>query len=45
MSGYSVLSAEGMDDALDMARSCPFLETGGTIEVAEMKEFKKPSDS
>lgn len=39
MSGFSVVKADGMDVALEMARACPFLETGGTLEVAEMKEM------
>ena len=40
LSGYSVVTAESMDAALDMAKSCPVLETGGTIEVAEMMQMK-----
>jgi hypothetical protein len=40
MSGFSVVTAETMDVALEMARSCPTLELGGTIEVAEMMEMK-----
>lgn len=40
LSGYSVVTAETMDAALEMAKSCPVLETGGTIEVAEMMQMK-----
>lgn len=40
ISGYSVVTAENMDAALEMARICPFLETGGTLEVAEMMEMQ-----
>jgi hypothetical protein len=36
MSGYSIVSAENMDDALEIAQACPFLDTGGTLEVAEL---------
>lgn len=39
MSGFSVVQAENMDTALEMAKACPFLETGGTLEVAEMVEM------
>jgi hypothetical protein len=40
LSGFSVVRAESMDAALEMAKSCPTLELGGTIEVAEMMEMK-----
>ena len=36
MSGYTIVTAESMEAALDMARSCPFLDVEGTLEVAEM---------
>jgi len=36
MSGFSVVRAENMDAALEIAKACPFLSTGGTLEVAEM---------
>lgn len=36
MSGYTVLQAESIEQALDMARSCPFLAINGTLEVAEL---------
>ena len=38
LTGYSVVSAEDMDKALALAKSCPFVEIG-TIEVAEMKKM------
>ena len=38
--GFSVVRAETMDAALDMAKSCPVLETDGTIEVAEMMQME-----
>ncbi|MGH1486863.1 MAG: hypothetical protein ACRBCI_11625 [Cellvibrionaceae bacterium] len=34
--GYSVFSAKDMDDALNKAKSCPHLNIGGSIEVAEV---------
>ena len=39
MSGYSIVKADSMDTALEMARVCPFLDTGGTLEVAEMMQL------
>ncbi len=39
MSGFSVVKADSIDAALEMAKECPFLELGGTLEVAEMKEM------
>lgn len=39
MSGFSVVKADSMDAAIEMAKGCPFLDTGGTLEVAEMKEM------
>jgi len=34
-SGYSIIEADGMDAAVAIARGCPVLSAGGTIEVAE----------
>lgn len=39
MSGFSVVKAESIEAALEMAKACPFLDTGGTLEVAEMMEM------
>ena len=39
--GFSVVKADRMDAALEMAKSSPQLEIG-TIEVAEMKDMKSP---
>lgn len=36
MSGYSIIRAESMDKALEIARACPFLDIGGTLEVSEL---------
>ena len=40
MSGFSIVKADNMDAALEMAKGCPFLELGGTLEVAEVMEMK-----
>jgi hypothetical protein len=34
-SGYSLVEASDIDDALDKARGCPILGAGGSVEVAE----------
>ncbi len=40
LSGYSVLSADNIDVAVEIAQSCPHLEMKtGTIEVAEIFEM------
>ena len=36
MSGYTIVEADSMDAALEMARACPFLEIDGTLEVSEL---------
>jgi len=33
-SGYSLIEAADLDDALAKAKGCPILESGGSIEVA-----------
>ncbi len=38
LSGFSIVKADSMDAALEMAKECPFLDIG-TIEVAELKEM------
>ena len=38
LTGFSVVKADSMDAALEMAKKCPFVEIG-TLEVAEMKEM------
>lgn len=34
-SGYSILEADSLDRAIDLAKGCPVLQGGATIEVAE----------
>lgn len=33
--GYSLIDASGIEDALAKAKGCPVLASGGTVEVAE----------
>jgi hypothetical protein len=39
MSGYTVIEAESTDAALSIARSCPFLDIGGSLEVSELMQM------
>ena len=36
--GFSIVKADSMDAALEMAKGCPFLEFG-TVDVAEVMEM------
>ena len=36
LSGHTVIQAESVDQAIEYAKSCPFLEINGTLEVAEL---------
>ncbi len=38
LTGFSVVQADDLDAALEMAKACPFLD-GGTLEVAEMMKM------
>jgi hypothetical protein len=39
MSGYTILSADSMEAALEKAKACPFLDMNGSLEVSEMIEM------
>ncbi len=39
MSGYTVIKADSMDAALSIAKGCPFLEIGGSLEVSELMQM------
>ncbi len=38
LTGYSVLSADSLDAASDLAKGCPVLAAGGTVDVYETFE-------
>ncbi len=40
MSGLSIIRSASMDEALATARTCPFLEINGVLEISEMVEMK-----
>jgi hypothetical protein len=35
LTGYSIISADGLDAAVGSASSCPIIEGGGSVEVYE----------
>ena len=39
MSGFTIIKAESMDAALKIAKACPFLEIGGSLEVSELMQM------
>jgi len=39
ISGFMVVEADNKVSAIEMAKSCPHLEFGGSIEVAEMMKM------
>jgi hypothetical protein len=39
MNGFAVVIAKDIEEAIEMAKSDPFLENGGTIRVSEMKQM------
>ena len=36
MSGYTIIEADSMETALKIAKACPFLDVGGSLEVSEL---------
>ena len=39
MSGYTIIEVDTMDVALSIAKACPVLDIGGTLEVSELMEM------
>ena len=39
MSGMSIIRAASMEEAIEAAKRCPFLDIDGTLEVSEMIEM------
>jgi hypothetical protein len=37
--GYSLIAADSLDRAVELATGCPVLQTGGTVQVAETIEM------
>ncbi len=39
LSGFSIVRADSMDAALEMAKACPTLDLDGTLEVAQVMKM------
>ena len=39
MSGYTIIKAGSMEAVLSIAKACPFLDIGGSLEVSELVEM------
>ena len=39
MSGYTIIEADSMETALKIAKACPFLDIGGSLEVSELMQM------
>ena len=39
MSGFTIVEADSMEAALTMAKACPFLDIGGSLEVSELMQM------
>jgi len=40
MSGFTIIEADSLDDVISMAKECPFLEVGGSLEVSELMRMR-----
>jgi hypothetical protein len=43
MSGMAIMRMNSLQEALAAAKSCPFLEINGTLEVSELIEMNAPA--
>lgn len=39
MSGFTVIDVDSMEAAIAIAKACPFLEIGGSLEVSELVQM------
>lgn len=39
MSGYTIIESDSMEATLSIAKACPFLDIGGSLEVSELVEM------
>ncbi len=39
MSGYTIIETHSMEAALEIAKTCPFLDIGGSLEVSELMQM------
>ena len=39
MSGFTIIKTDSMEAALSIAKACPFLDIGGSLEVSELMQM------
>jgi hypothetical protein len=39
MSGYTIVEVDSLEAAISIAKACPFLEMGGSLEVSELMQM------
>jgi hypothetical protein len=39
MSGFTIIESDSMESALAVAKACPFLDVGGSLEVSELMKM------
>jgi len=39
MSGYTIIESDSMESVLEIAKACPFLDIGGSLEVSELVQM------
>lgn len=39
MSGFTIIEVDSQEAALSIAKSCPFLDMGGSLEVSELMQM------
>jgi len=39
MSGFTIIEVDSMEAALSIAKACPFLNVGGSLEVSELMQM------
>lgn len=42
MSGFTLITADSLEAAVNVAKRCPFLEIGGQLEVSEIVDMPPP---
>jgi len=40
MSGYTIIETDSLESALSVAKECPFLDIGGSLEVSELVKMQ-----
>jgi len=39
MSGFTIIEAKSIEVAIELSKSCPFMDIGGTLEVSELMQM------